>query len=39
MAEDPEQHGDIFQWDEKSTYVQEPPFFVDMPVTPSDQFD
>ena len=27
--------GDIFQWDEKSTYVQEPPFFVDMPVTPS----
>jgi aconitate hydratase len=26
--------GDIFQWDEKSTYVQEPPFFVDMPVTP-----
>jgi aconitate hydratase len=27
--------GDIFQWDEKSTYVQEPPFFVDMPVEPS----
>ena len=27
--------GDIFQWDETSTYVQEPPFFVDMPVTPS----
>jgi aconitate hydratase len=27
--------GDIFQWDEKSTYVQEPPFFVDMPAEPS----
>lgn len=26
--------GDLYQWDEKSTYVQEPPFFVDMPVTP-----
>ncbi|WP_298866131.1 aconitate hydratase AcnA, partial [uncultured Gimesia sp.] len=27
--------GDIFDWDEKSTYVQEPPFFVDMPTTPA----
>lgn len=27
--------GDLYQWDEKSTYVQEPPFFVDMPKTPS----
>ena len=27
--------GDIFEWDEKSTYVQEPPFFVDMPTTPA----
>ncbi|MDB5335481.1 MAG: aconitase [Planctomycetaceae bacterium] len=27
--------GDLYQWDEKSTYVQEPPFFVDMPVNPS----
>lgn len=27
--------GDIFQWDEKSTYVQEPPFFVDMPKEPA----
>ncbi|MFN9721375.1 MAG: aconitate hydratase AcnA [Planctomycetota bacterium] len=27
--------GDIFQWDEKSTYVQEPPFFVDMPAEPA----
>jgi aconitate hydratase len=26
--------GDLYQWDPKSTYVQEPPFFVDMPVTP-----
>ncbi len=26
--------GDLFQWDESSTYVQEPPFFVDMPVEP-----
>ncbi|HBL46413.1 MAG TPA: aconitate hydratase, partial [Planctomycetaceae bacterium] len=26
--------GDIFAWDEHSTYIQEPPFFVDMPVTP-----
>ncbi|MEJ7594617.1 MAG: aconitate hydratase AcnA [Planctomycetaceae bacterium] len=25
---------DLFVWDEHSTYVQEPPFFVDMPVTP-----
>ena len=26
--------GDIFGWDENSTYVQEPPFFVDMPAEP-----
>jgi len=26
--------GEIFEWDEHSTYVQEPPFFVDMPETP-----
>jgi aconitate hydratase A / 2-methylisocitrate dehydratase len=26
--------GEIFEWDEESTYVQEPPFFVDMPETP-----
>ena len=25
--------GDIFEWDASSTYVQEPPFFVDMPLT------
>ncbi|MEW4490427.1 aconitate hydratase AcnA [Thalassoglobus sp. JC818] len=23
--------GDLYEWDPKSTYVQEPPFFVDMP--------
>jgi aconitate hydratase len=27
--------GDIFEWDDDSTYVQEPPFFVDMPVEPA----
>ena len=28
--------GSIYQWDDKSTYVQEPPFFVDLtPETPS----
>lgn len=27
--------GDLYHWDTKSTYVQEPPFFVDMPATPS----
>ncbi len=26
--------GDLYQWDESSTYVQEPPFFVDMPAQP-----
>ena len=26
--------GDIFEWNENSTYIQEPPFFVDMPVDP-----
>ncbi len=28
--------GDIFEWDEKSTYIQEPPFFVDLPKEPAD---
>jgi aconitate hydratase len=27
--------GEIYDWDEKSTYVQEPPFFVDMPDQPA----
>lgn len=26
--------GPLYQWDEKSTYVQEPPFFKDMPAQP-----
>ncbi len=32
----PSAEGDVYQWDENSTYVQEPPFFIDMPmeVTP-----
>jgi len=27
--------GDLYQWDPTSTYVQEPPFFVDMPAEPA----
>ncbi|MBL8848966.1 MAG: aconitate hydratase AcnA [Planctomycetaceae bacterium] len=27
--------GDLYSWDEASTYIQEPPFFIDMPATPS----
>jgi len=27
--------GDLYEWDAKSTYVQEPPFFVDMPADPT----
>jgi aconitate hydratase len=26
--------GDIYQWREESTYIQEPPFFADLPPTP-----
>ncbi|MFP3853365.1 MAG: aconitate hydratase AcnA [Anaerolineales bacterium] len=26
--------GSLYEWDEESTYIQEPPFFVDMPVEP-----
>ncbi len=28
--------GDIFPWDDKSTYIQHPPFFVDMVAEPGD---
>ncbi|MEM9701605.1 MAG: aconitate hydratase, partial [Planctomycetota bacterium] len=28
--------GQIYEWSEQSTYIQEPPFFVDMPETPAD---
>jgi aconitate hydratase len=27
--------GELFEWSEKSTYVQNPPFFIDMPAQPS----
>lgn len=27
--------GPLYKWDEKSTYVQEPPFFIDMPAQPN----
>ncbi|MCL4120343.1 UNVERIFIED_CONTAM: hypothetical protein GTU68_000453 [Idotea baltica] len=27
--------GDIYEWNDTSTYIQEPPFFVDMPVEPA----
>ncbi|MBI3395639.1 MAG: aconitate hydratase AcnA [Spirochaetia bacterium] len=26
--------GEVFKWDDKSTYIQEPPFFVDMAAAP-----
>ncbi len=26
--------GDIYEWDKKSTYIQEPPFFSDLPLEP-----
>ena len=28
--------GQIYDWEESSTYIQEPPFFVDMPAEPAD---
>ncbi len=27
--------GELFEWEESSTYIQAPPFFVDMPVDPA----
>ncbi|MCL5998300.1 MAG: aconitate hydratase AcnA, partial [Chloroflexi bacterium] len=27
--------GDLYQWDEHSTYIQEPPFFTDLTLTPA----
>ena len=27
--------GELFQWDESSTYIQEPPFLIDLPKEPS----
>jgi aconitate hydratase len=31
----PTSTGDLYEWDLKSTYIQEPPFFLDMPATPA----
>ncbi len=31
----PSSTGDIYEWQADSTYVQEPPFFVDMPLDPA----
>jgi aconitate hydratase len=28
--------GDLYEWDGKSTYIQEPPFFVDLPKEPGE---
>ncbi len=28
--------GDLYEWDKDSTYIQEPPFFVDLPKQPGD---
>lgn len=28
--------GDYYSWDGRSTYIQEPPFFIDMPAAPTD---
>ena len=30
----PVPEGDLYAWDEKSTYIKRPPFFEDMPKTP-----
>ncbi len=30
----PSTEGDVYQWDNSSTYIHEPPFFVDMPRQP-----
>ena len=31
----PESKSDIYAWDDSSTYIQEPPFFIDMPDNPA----
>ena len=30
----PAPEGDLYEWDDRSTYVKNPPYFVDMPVDP-----
>src|SRR5690606_4500077 len=32
----PVKGGQLFEWDAESTYIQEPPFFIDMPDGPAD---
>src|SRR5690606_16149803 len=32
----PVRGGQLFDWQESSTYIQEPPFFIDMPDEPSE---
>ena len=31
----PASGGDVYSWNKKSTYIQEPPFFVDLRLRPS----
>lgn len=31
----PSQDGSVYEWNEDSTYIQEPPFFIDMPAQPA----
>lgn len=31
----PSPDGDVFEWKDDSTYIQEPPFFIDMPAKPA----
>ncbi len=31
----PVPHGDLYEWDAASTYVKNPPYFLDMPVNPA----
>ena len=31
----PSPDSDVYEWNEDSTYIQEPPFFIDMPVEPA----
>ncbi len=32
-------HSDIYEWEDESTYIQEPPFFDDFPLEPEDPGD
>ncbi|HEY8531071.1 MAG TPA: aconitase family protein, partial [Limnochorda sp.] len=35
----PVPEGDLYQWNEASTYIQEPPYFLDMPLEPQPPAD